>query len=242
MWRTLFFYVFLWIGLLATLPFLLLAEIAGLFSREAAGRFAEKTARIWGRYVIALSGSRVEVEGIGNIPETGPILFVGNHQSNFDIPLVLGYLGRPTGFLSKAELAGVPIVGRWMRHLHCVFMDRSHPRKAVEAISTAAGFVKSGHPVLVFPEGTRSGSSRMGPFKAGAFKIKTRSKAAVVPVAVDGTWRIQGILERGVHPARVKLKVLEPMVFEELSSRDTQAMADAVRARIDEVLENRRED
>src|SRR6056297_3617051 len=242
MLRTIYFYIFLWVGLLLTLPAILAVEIVNIFSKAGSEALSQKTARIWGRSVVALSGSSVQVKGLENIPETGPVLFISNHQSNFDIPLLLGYLNRPVGFLSKEEMRKVPIVGRWMRHLNCVFMDRSNPRAALKSIGKAAETVKSGNAMCVFPEGTRSGAGLIGEFKPGAFKIYTKTKAALLPVAIEGTWRIQGRDTLRVKSAKVKVSVLKPADLEGIPPRDTMKIAEKVKSEIQNELQSLRGD
>lgn len=236
MFRTVYFYISLWICLFLTLPALGAVEILRLFSKSGSEKLAEKVARLWGRSLLFFSGSRVEVLGMEHIPKEGPVIFISNHQSNFDIPLILGHFNRPMGFLSKIEMRSVPIVGRWMTHLHCVFMDRSNPRESLKAIGKAAETVKEGHALCIFPEGTRSGSGTVEEFKSGAFKIQTKSEAPVLPIAIEGTFRIQGKDSWRVNPSRVTVSILELMDFKEFSPRDTAAMAEALREKIGDEL------
>ncbi len=242
MLRTIYFYILLWVGLFLTLPAMAAVEIINIFSKDRSKVFSQRIARIWGRSVLSISGSRVEIRGLENIPEKGPVLLVSNHQSNFDIPLILGYVNRPVGFLAKEELRKVPIVGRWMRHLNCVFMDRKNPRAALKSIGKAAEAVKKGDSLCVFPEGTRSGEESMGEFKPGAFKIYTKSKVALLPLAIDGTWRIQGRDTLKVKPAKVKVSVLKAVNPESLPGRDTSKMAEIVKDQIEREGQNLRED
>ena len=237
--RTIYFYILLWIGLLLTIPAILIVEATGLFSKSKAEALAYSVARLWGRSVVWISGSKIEVEGQENIPKEGSVLFISNHQSNFDIPVLIGYVNSPMGFLAKEEIKKIPILARWMRHINCVFMDRTNPRASLKSIGQAAQIVAEGHPMCVFPEGTRSGSGSMGEFKAGAFKIFTKSKAVVLPVAIEGTWRIQGKDSLGVKPARVKVSVLKAVDFGDLSLRDTSAIAEKVKIQIQNTLENK---
>jgi 1-acyl-sn-glycerol-3-phosphate acyltransferase len=241
MLRTVYFYTLLWIGLLLTIPAMLVVEAVNLFSKPKAETFAHSVAKIWGKSVVAISGSKVEITGLENIPKEGSVLFISNHQSNFDIPILLGYLNSPVGFLAKEEIRKIPILGRWMNHINCVYMDRSNPRDSLKAIGRAAKIVGGGHPMCVFPEGTRSGSENIGEFKAGAFKIYTKSKAAVLPVAIDGTWRMQGRNTLQVKPARVKVSVLKPVDFGEILQRDTSAISEKVKSEIQNEL-NRKND
>ncbi len=242
MFRTVYFYLLLWAGLFLTLPAMLIVEIINIFSKTGSKALSQKIARMWGKSVVSLSGSSVEVIGLENIPKKGPVLFISNHQSNFDIPLLLGHLGRPVGFLSKEELRKVPIVGRWMRHLNCVFMDRSNPRAALKSIGKAAETVKSGNAMCVFPEGTRSGAGLIGEFKPGAFKIYTKTKAALLPVAIEGTWRIQGRDTLRVKSAKVKVSVLKPADLEGIPPRDTMKIAEKVKSEIQNELQSLRGD
>jgi len=221
---------------------MLIVEIINIFSKTGSKALSQKIARMWGKSVVSLSGSSVEVIGLENIPKKGPVLFISNHQSNFDIPLLLGHLGRPVGFLSKEELRKVPIVGRWMRHLNCVFMDRSNPRAALKSIGKAAETVKSGNAMCVFPEGTRSGAGLIGEFKPGAFKIYTKTKAALLPVAIEGTWRIQGRDTLRVKSAKVKVSVLKPADLEGIPPRDTMKIAEKVKSEIQNELQSLRGD
>jgi len=241
MLRTIYFYIFLWAGLILTLPAMAVVEIVNIFSKSESEALSQRIAKIWGKSVLAISGSSVEIKGLENIPETGPVLFVSNHQSNFDIPLLLGCINRPVGFLSKEELRKVPIVGRWMRHLNCVFMDRSNPRAALKSIGEAAETVASGNSMCVFPEGTRSGAESMGEFKPGAFKIYTKSKAALLPVAIEGTWRIQGRDTLKVKSAKVIVSVLKQVDLEDIPRRDTLKMAEKVKQEIQIELRSLRE-
>ncbi len=232
MFRTVYFYTLLWISLFFTIPAMIVVEIVNLISRPGAEALAHIIARIWGKFVICISGSKVEIVGLENIPKEGPVLFISNHQSNFDIPVLLGYLDAPIGFLAKEEIRKIPILGRWMRYLNSVFMDRSNPRDSLKAIGRAAKTVGEGHPMCVFPEGTRSGSENMGEFKAGAFKIYTKSMAAVLPLVIDGTWRMQGNDTLRVKTASVKVSVLKPVDFGEISLKDTSAISEKVKSEI----------
>ncbi|MBK5251868.1 MAG: 1-acyl-sn-glycerol-3-phosphate acyltransferase [Peptostreptococcaceae bacterium] len=240
MFRTVCFYTLLWISLLLTIPAMIVVEIVSLISKPKAEAFAHIVSRIWGKSVIGISGSKVEIVGLENIPKEGPVLFISNHQSNFDIPVLLGYLDSSVGFLAKEEIRKIPILGRWMRYLNSVFMDRSNPRDSLKAIGRAAKTVADGHPMCVFPEGTRSGSENIGEFKAGAFKIYTKSKAAVLPVAIDGTWRMQGRDTLRVKPASVKVSVLKPVDFGEISLRDTSAISEKVKSEIQNELNRKK--
>ncbi len=132
---------------------------------------------------------KVNVEGLENIPK-GPVLLVGNHQSNMDIPVIMYYIDKPKGFIAKKELEKMPILKYWMKFSRGIFIDREHPKKAMAGILEGIKHLKEGYSMVVFPEGTRSRSSKMAEFKAGSFKLATKSKVPIIPFTIDGTYKI----------------------------------------------------
>ena len=109
----------------------------------------------------------------------GYLVFVANHQSDFDIPLIAAYAGKPLGFVAKKEMKKVPIVRDWMEMIKCSFIDRDSARKSMEAILKAIETVKSGHSMVIYPEGTRNKGYLELEFKAGSFKLATKSHASL---------------------------------------------------------------
>ncbi len=136
------------------------------------------------------SGAKVNVYGIENLPKEGSMLFVSNHQSNFDILLLLSYLPIPKGFVAKVELEKFPFVSQWMKRIHCLFMDRSDMKQSAQIIIDGIKQLKNGINMVIFPEGTRSKTGELGEFKAGSFKLGLKSKRPIVPITIDGTRNI----------------------------------------------------
>lgn len=180
--------------------------------------------RLWARTTLLSTGSKVEVEGLENLPDAKSICFVSNHQGMFDIPLVLGFLGISCGFIAKKELLKVPVLSWWMLEIPCVFIDRSSARKAAESFRKSAEVIKEGHPMVIFPEGTRSRSDQMGEFHAGSFKLPLMAEATIVPLKISGTWRVHEI-DKGIHAVPLKLKVFPPLGPEHELYRDTRNLA-----------------
>ena len=141
------------------------------------------------RFELKLSGCKVNVIGKENIPQDGPVLFVGNHRSYFDILIYHEAIGKPLGFLAKKEMEKVPLLSTWMRFVYCLFLDRENPKEGLKTILQAIDYVKKGISICIFPEGTRNKGEEltMLPFKEGAFKIATKSKCKIVPMAIMGT-------------------------------------------------------
>ena len=139
--------------------------------------------------LIKLSDSTVNVHGLENIPE-GPVLFVSNHQSNMDIAIICGFIDKPKGFIAKKELKKLPLINKWITLAGSIYLDRENPRKSMEGILEGIKTLKNGHSLVVFPEGTRSRGDKMGEFKSGSFKLATKSKVPIVPLTIDGTYRV----------------------------------------------------
>lgn len=166
--------------------------------------FLQRVASLWGRCVIRGTFSKVSVEGIEKIP-SGNVLFVANHQSYFDIPLIMGYVGRGGGFVAKVELKKVPILSFWMKRLHCVFIDRKKLKEANKYIEEAIQNLKSGYSMVIFPEGTRSRGKEMRNFKPGSFKLAFKTNVPIVPLSINGTYNL---FEKKGRIASGKIKIL----------------------------------
>ena len=203
--------MYFWLYLLAVEPWLWKVRALKRQGRtEEHDILAGRIIHNWARRLLAAAGARVTVEGLENLPE-GTAVFVSNHQSYFDIPLALGYLGDPKGLVSKKEIDRIPFIRQWMRELGCVFLDRENLRASVSALGDASDRVAAGYSMVVFPEGTRSETGEVGEFKAGAFKIAQKNKVPVVPFVLEGSSRLMGKHSLWIHPASVTVKILEPI-------------------------------
>ena len=123
----------------------------------------------WSRGILKVTGVSLSVEGLENIPKDRPCVFVANHRSYYDIPLMLAGLEKPHGILAKEELEKIPLLNRWMKLLGCVFVQRDDVRASVRALNDATAIVEGGRSFVIFPEGTRYKGEEggAGEFKAG---------------------------------------------------------------------------
>lgn len=177
----------------------------------------DKTARTWAKRLVAASGSKVQVSGAEFIPTDRSVLFVANHQSNFDIALLLGYVPRAKGFIAKIELANIPIVSAWMKKMHSLFLDRGNLRKSLLTMREAVEILKQGHSLVIFPEGTRSKSNTLAEFKKGSLSIAEKANVPVVPVTIIDTYKIlEGNQGFRIKPTPVKLIIAKPIYPGEL--------------------------
>ena len=202
---------------------------------EIRGKDKERTNAIfkithsWAKYVMWLSGAKVNVHGRENIIKDEAVLFVSNHQSFFDIPLIMSTIDVPQGFIAKKELEKWPIVSMWMKYIHCVFMDRENIRKSAEAIVQGIQILKSGYSMFIFPEGTRSKGKPATSFKAGSFKLALKSKVKVIPVTINGSYKILDANGGKIKASNVEVYIHEPIDVTELSKEEMSELHNTVR-------------
>lgn len=211
MLRTIFFFTIFWI--LMILSLLLLIPLIPLslppLSRQKEGYVLAITGW-WARIVLKSGGVSTEVRGLEHLPEEHSLCFVANHQSYFDIPLIMATIPRIIGFVAKKELRFLPLVNIWMVQIGCVFLDRSSPRQALEVFARGAESIRRGRAKLIFPEGTRSKNGAMGPAKPGALRLAFMSGATVVPITLDGSRKLLE-QEGKITPGKVVITIHPPL-------------------------------
>ncbi len=182
--------------------------------------YIKEVTQWWARRIFVFGKTNVEVVGNENIPQEGAVVFVGNHQSIMDIPLILGYADKQTSFMAKIELIKVPIVSTWMKYMQCTFISRKDRKQSIMAMEESVQKLKDGYSQVIFPEGTRSKGGPVQEFKKGSFKLGFRAGVPIVPVTVDGTWKM---LDKnfGFDKANVKLTIHKPIETKGIS-RDEQ--------------------
>ena len=227
--RTILWFTCFWLLQLLSPLCLLVYFLLGLLGQKATQKkFLYQLTRTWARLLIAIAGGRVDVSGLENLPAGGGVLFVSNHQGAFDIPLLLGYVPGLKGFVSKKENSRLPIVGIWMKLLHCIFIDRKDLRQSAQAIARGIRDLQTGRSLIVFPEGTRSKSGVMNRFKEGSFKLATRSGAAIVPLTIEGSYRLLEGNRGHITPGKVHLHIHPPIMLQDLSAAEKGTLTETV--------------
>lgn len=196
----------------------------------------------WGRLILLVAGVRVRKAGGGKLDPAKPYIFAANHQSQFDILVLSGYLGHPFNWLAKKELFSVPVWGRAMRAAGDIPIDRSHGREALKSLAAAASHIASGTSVVLFPEGTRSPDGTLRSFKSGGMALAIKAGVPVVPVAIGGTHRI---LPKGKYLARpgpVTVRVGDPVEVSHYAPRQKQELAERIHREVERLLEGGGED
>jgi 1-acyl-sn-glycerol-3-phosphate acyltransferase len=231
--RTILYVIYLvLIVITSTVFFIIPALLLRMVGLKKISRYVVTiTGTVIHRLVILGTGAKVRIEGIEHFPppEKRDILcLVGNHQSYFDIPLVIGFLPGSAGFVAKKELFRVPFLNLWMIALGCIRLDRSSPRSSVKAIEKGIRSVRSGWPVMIFPEGTRSRSGKVREFKSGSLKLATRSESLIVPLSIRGTADLYEAKGK-VSPAPVTLTVHPPIDTAGMSENEKKELTGRLR-------------
>jgi len=183
------FTLWCWSGCgLSTAFWATVSVLGSLFSNS--GRLQHFCMRRWSRDNLWLSRARVEIEGLQNIDRSRPQLLIANHSGLHDILSLAAHLPIQFRWVAKKSLFRVPFMGWHMRRSGYIPIDRENPRDAARSIVSAAGIIRSGVNAIAFPEGTRSRNGDLGKFHSGAFALALRTGVPLVPVTLEGSWRV----------------------------------------------------
>ena len=178
---------------------------------EAAKEFISREVGKFGRNVFRTLFCKVQVKGIENVPERGPMVIVCNHQSVLDIPLVPGYIYDRIAFIAKKEISKIPVVRGFVKALDGVFIARGDRTQTASTLRKLITVLREGGTIMLFPEGTRSEDGNLLPFKEGSFMLPYRTNTVVLPVAIDGTGRLMKKKQLFVRPGKVCVNIMEPL-------------------------------
>lgn len=196
---------------------------------EGRDEYVYKTTTKWAKSIIKATGSTVEVIGAENLIYDRPVVYIGNHLGIFDIPVLMSSIKAPIGFIAKIEMEKVPVVRDWMKFMHSIFMDRANLRKSAAAIIEGVKTIKAGHSMVIFPEGTRSKDGKLLPFKAGSFKLATKSKAPIIPFTIIGTGEIYELNGKKIKPSHVTLYFHPAIETKDLTKEEQEDLHNSVR-------------
>jgi len=225
-WRTVFFLI----PAISVYTVLLGAAsiVSSLFDRS--GHFAHRCARAWSWLILKTTGVRVTVEGLERITPGTTYIFVSNHQSIYDIPVLFASLPYQLRIIAKQSLAAFPVLGWHLRRGGHLFVDRQHPDRA-GILKRWRQLVSEGLSLIIFAEGTRSWDGRVARFKAGSFMLAIEAGLPIVPVAVLGTRNVMPKGRLRTEPADVRLLVFDPIQPPAVATptpQDAKALADRV--------------
>lgn len=211
-----------------------LATIAGWLGRpRTPGSLLDTVGRDWARLLLGASGVTVTVRGLEHVPVEGPVIIASNHQSFFDMLAILAHVPRPVKFVAKKEVFRIPFFGPALKAVGHIRLDRQNRKRAFASYERAAeDMVAMRAHLLIFPEGTRSRTGQVLPFKKGPAVVAIASGVAVVPCYCAGTF---GILPKGsilIRPRPVQVLFGPPIPSAGLTYDDRDAFTERVREAI----------
>ncbi|MEG0775513.1 lysophospholipid acyltransferase family protein [Clostridium sp.] len=190
-------------------------------SKEEREEYLYDVINNWSKAIIRYSGLKVEVIGKENLPKE-TCLYVANHQSQLDIPLVMASIDEVAGAIAKKEIENWPIVSGWMKEFNCVFINREDAREGLKSILLGVQYLKDKRSMLIFPEGTRSKGHSINEFKKGSMKLAIKANVPVVPITVDGAFKgLEG------KPEDLKAKIIfhKPIYIDKLTKDEQNNLA-----------------
>lgn len=223
-WRTVFF-------LIPTIAiYTIVLGSASLLSTlwDRRGYFAHGCARAWSWLILATTGVSVELRGLEQLEPNRTYIFVANHQSIYDIPVVFATLPYQLRIIAKESLGRFPFLGWHLRRTGHLLVDRRNPDRA-GILRRWRDLVGQGLSLIIFPEGTRSADGRVGIFKAGSFLLAIEAQLPIVPLSIQGT---RDVMRKGrlmTRPGHAVLQVHAPVDVSGLQPGDARALAARVR-------------
>ncbi len=194
------------------------------------------------KVLLAITGVKTTVIGEENIPDE-PVLFIGNHRSQFDILLTYCRCQRLTGYVAKKELEKMPLLNSRMRSLHCLFLDRHNTKEALKTILKAIDHIKNGISICIFPEGTRNDGEEgtLLEFKEGSFKIATKTGCPIVPISMNNTVAMFENQFPRIKPSHIIIEYGKPIYPNELAPEEKKHIGAYCSNIIMETLEKNKE-
>ena len=173
--------------------------------------FGYNPAVLWARFFCFITGVKVSVTGRENIDRKTSYVFVANHQGAYDIFSIYGYLCHEFRWMMKKELRGIPFAGYACKASGQIFVDDSSPRAIVRTMQEASEQLKHGMSLVIFPEGARTPDGRMHEFKSGAFRLAKGFGLPVVPITIDGSYKVMARYAKSACPGHITLTIHKPI-------------------------------
>jgi len=219
--------------------------LASLFS--GTGRLQHYCMRRWSKDNLWLSRARVEIEGLENIDPARPQIFTANHSGLHDILSLAAHLPIQFRWVAKKSLFNVPFMGWHMRRSGYIPIDRENPREAARSIIEAARIIRGGVNAIAFPEGTRSRTGDIGQFRSGAFALALRAGVPLVPITLEGSYRVIMPKTLQVNPgAIIRIKIDKAIDLSSYDKTDRhrlmEELSGLMRRNLDELRSRRRPD
>ena len=225
----LIFQVFIWIPLFLVITILtaLTTIIGCLLGGEKI--FSYYPGMVWSKFTCVLSLCPVKIIGKEKLDKNQSYIFVANHQSAYDIFLIYGYLGFPIKWVMKQSLRKIPFVGKACESAGFIFVDNSSPQAAAKTVEQAKTKLENGASIIIFPEGSRSETGKLLPFKKGAFQMALDLKCPIVPLTINGTIDVMPTKSFFLNPHKIELIIHNPIVTENYQTDNIREAAVNIR-------------
>ena len=175
---------------------------------------------LWSKIACYLVLCPVRVRGRENLEKNQSYVFVSNHQGAFDIFLIYGFLGVPVKWMMKVGILKIPFVGTACHAAGFIFVDNSTPQAVKHSIAEAKHRLKDGVSLVVFPEGSRSKNGKMGKFHKGAFQIAIDQHIPIVPVTLNGPFKVMQRGTLNIYPYRMEMVIHPPVIVDKSTFTD----------------------
>jgi 1-acyl-sn-glycerol-3-phosphate acyltransferase len=223
-----FYLAQLCILLVVTVPLAIATIVLGPF--DAQGKRVYRINQFWTWLVLRIGGISLRVSGLENIQAGHQYIFMVNHRSNIDIPVLVQSLVRfQLRWIAKKELLRVPLFGWAMWATKHIVIDRSDPLAAVKNLERAKDRIAAGISIVVFPEGTRSRDGRLLPFKRGGFLLAAQTRTDIVPVTICGSAEVLAAGEWRLHPGTIEVFVDQPIATDGYRAGKLRVLSEQVR-------------
>jgi 1-acyl-sn-glycerol-3-phosphate acyltransferase len=231
----LFFYqIFIWFPLFFILT--MLTAITVIIGCSLGGErfFSYYPGVCWSRATCAITLCPVKITGRKKLNKKQSYVFVSNHQSAYDIFLIYGYLGQPIKWVMKQSLRKIPLVGFACEKAGFIFVDNSTPQAAARTINEAEQRLKNGASIAIFPEGSRTKTGKINPFKKGAYQMALNLQLPVVPVTINGSYEVMPRHSYLIYPHKMELIIHEPIPTDSIRSENLRETTQNIRRLLDE--------
>jgi 1-acyl-sn-glycerol-3-phosphate acyltransferase len=206
---------------------------------DPTGERQQKVARLWSQMILGTVGANVQVEGLDRIDTSKPQVYVVNHLSAFDIPVLYSYLPFQFRILAKKELFRYPFMGWHLRRSGQIPVVLENPKASVRSLNLAVAAIRKGNSLVIFPEGGRSPDGQLHSFMGGAFYAAVKAQVDVVPVALVGTYEMLKMNTFHIKPGHVQMVVGSPISTVGMSPRDIAKITERARVVIGELYYSR---
>ena len=190
----------------------------------------------WAWTLMKLGGVKLEINGRENLPENETVVYMANHQSDLDWPVIFLAIPGRYFFLAKKELFDMPIFGTYMRIQKYIPIERDKIRKSLKTYEDVVGRIRTGNSIVIYPEGTRSYNKELQRFKSFSFAFLREARVRVVPIAIDGSINIQKKGSRLIRPGKVKVTILPPIGFDDIYHMEIKGFCIAASNRVRQAL------